>query len=87
MPTIDAPSQLPARQTVPRGWRRQSPLPSQVPSRPQLSAADGAHALSARGASPAGTGEQVPGVAVRSHAWQPPVQALSQHTPDTQNPL
>jgi hypothetical protein len=36
---------------------------------------------------PVGTGEHVPGVAGRLHAWQVPAHALLQHTPSMQNPL
>ena len=62
---------------------RQLPLPSQVPSRPQL---DGACALHVpwAGIAPAETGEQVPTRPATLHAEHAAVHAVSQQTPSMQ---
>jgi len=54
------PEQEAAVQTVPLTYWRQAPLPSQVPSVPQLAAPSSVHWLSGVGACPAGKLVQVP---------------------------
>jgi hypothetical protein len=70
---------------VPLTYRRQAPLPSQVPSLPQVAAPASVHWFS--GSCPAGTVEQVPPVPVSEHDMQVPVHAVLQQTPCAQNPL
>ena len=77
--------QVAAAQVVPPRYRRQPPVPSQVPSVPQLGAPWSLHWLS--GSWPAGTVEQVPPVPVSAHDMQVPAQAVRQQTPWAQNPL
>ena len=79
--------QRPVAHTVPSGWLRQAPLPSHRPSGPQVAAGCDGHWLGSTGASPSGTGEQVPIRPGTLQAWQVPVQALLQQTPSTQLPL
>jgi len=79
--------QAPALQTVPAMCLRQPPLPSQVPSRPQVDSSDAGHWFAAWGALPAGTDVHVPGDPWTLHAMHVPVQAVLQQTPSTQNPL
>jgi|SRR5665213_881046 len=82
-----APSQVPVPQLTPGTRLRQAPLPSQVPSRPQLDGPDTGQALDTRGAEPAGTKAQMPGELGALQDLQVPVQALLQHTSSTQKPL
>jgi hypothetical protein len=84
--TVLPPSQRPAAQTLPSGYRRQPPLPSQVPSSPQPAAGSCLHCSGTAGGTPAGTGAQRPGRSGRLQRWQVPVQPLLQQTPSTQNP-
>jgi hypothetical protein len=58
-----------------------------VPSNPQLVAALAGHSLAVRGVPPAATNEQTPGAAAVLQDLQVSVQAPSQQTPSTQNPL
>jgi hypothetical protein len=60
--------QLLAAQTVPARWRRQPPLPSQAPSRPQISGGSGLQSFA--GSSPAAIGVQVPANPATLQAWQ-----------------
>jgi hypothetical protein len=85
--TTAASAHAPALHTVPSTYMRQAPLPSQVPSSPQLDMADAAQSAAARGAPPAGTAVQMPGDPWTLHAMQVPVQAVLQQTPSTQKPL
>jgi hypothetical protein len=80
------PVQLAFPHVVPLTHLRQPPVPSQEPSRPQVLAAAAAH-WPVGAAVPAGIGVQVPGVPVRLHDIQVPVQALLQQTPWAQNPV
>jgi hypothetical protein len=82
-----APSQVPVPQLVPGTRLRQVPLPSQVPSRPQLEGSDAGQVLAIRGAEPAGTKAQTPGELGVLQDLQVPVQALLQHRLSTQKPL
>jgi hypothetical protein len=86
-PTTAPPEQAPALHTVPGTWLRQPPLPSHVPSRPQVDSSDARHWFDACGAPPAGTNVHVPGEPWTLHAMHVPVQAVLQQTPSTQNPL
>jgi hypothetical protein len=86
-PTTAPPEQAPALHTVPATWFRQPPLPSHVPSRPQVDSFDVGHWFDACGAPPAGTNVQVPGDPWTLQAMHVPVQAVLQQTPSTQNPL
>jgi hypothetical protein len=77
----------PASQTVPATWLRQAPLPSQVPSRPQLDACDAGQSVGCRGALPAGTMVQTPGDPCTLQARQVSLQEVLQQTPSAQKPL
>jgi hypothetical protein len=75
-------------QVVPAGQRRHAPAPSHVPSSPQLNVVCCGHSLP--GSVPAVIGRHRPlaaPVIVPTHAVQPAVHAVSQHTPSTQLPL
>jgi hypothetical protein len=82
-----APSHVPAPQLAPGTRLRQAPLPSQVPSRPQLVGSEIGQVLAVRGAEPAGTNAHTPGELGALQDLQVPVQALLQHRPSTQKPL
>jgi hypothetical protein len=71
-----------AAHDVPAACRRQAPLPSHMPSRPQVDAASAAHSL--RGSVPALAGMQAPSAPVALQVMQRPVHAVWQHTPSTQ---
>jgi hypothetical protein len=58
-----------------------------VPSSPQLLAGDIGQVAAVRGGAPPGRGVQVPSEPEALQVRQPPVQALLQQTPSTQNPL
>jgi len=79
------PLQLAARQTVPAIHLRQAPAPSQVPSLPQLEAAEAGHSLC--GLVPGSANLHVPMLFVALQVWQVLLQAVLQQTPSTQNPL
>jgi hypothetical protein len=75
-------------QLVPTAHRRHAPMPSHMPSRPQLVVDSGVHSLS--GSVPPGTARQMPSgwvVLLIAHATQAPTHADSQHTPSMQNRL
>ena len=78
-PVHDAPTH-----TVPAAYRRQAPLPSQVPSVPQVEAPLSAHWLS--GSAPTAANVQVPAVPDSAHDRQVPVQLELQQTPCWQRP-
>jgi hypothetical protein len=78
---IVEPVQVAVAQVVPADHCRQAPLPSQVPSLPQVDLSEAAHWLAGLGAVPLAIGVQVPIVAVRLQAWQVPPQATLQQTP------
>jgi len=86
-PTTAPAEQAPALQTVPATWFRQLPLPSHVPSRPQVASSDAGHWFAACGVPPAGTNAQIPGDPWTLQAMHVPVQAVLQQRPSTQNPL
>ncbi len=67
------------------GRQRQPPLPSHVPSAPQVVVAVAAQAPSC-GSTPLGTNVQLPTEPGTSHALQVSLQAVAQHTPSTQWP-
>jgi hypothetical protein len=77
--------QAAAAHCVPLTYDRQPPLPSHVPSVPQLAAPWSLHWFS--GSWPAGTVEQVPPVPVSAHDMQLPAHAVLQQTPCAQKPL
>jgi hypothetical protein len=77
--------QLAAPQTVPAIHLRQAPAPSQLPSVPQLEAAEAVHSL--RGLVPGSANLHVPTLFVALQVEQVPLQAVSQQTPSTQWPL
>ena len=66
-------------QTVPAAYRRQPPVPSQVPSVPQVDAPLSAHWFS--GSAPTAANVQVPAVPASAHDRQVPVQLELQQTP------
>jgi hypothetical protein len=76
------PLHVDAAQVVPIAYRRQAPLPSQVPSLPQVLAPWSVHWLN--GSAPAATDAQVPTVPVRPHDRQIPTHAVAQQTPCSQ---
>jgi hypothetical protein len=86
LPT-DAPSQVPALQTVPDAYLRQAPAPLHVPSSPHVEASDLGQTLGERGGSPLGTNEQVPGDCGVLHDLHASPHELLQQTPSMQNPL
>jgi hypothetical protein len=65
---------------------RQAPLPSQVPSLPQVDAPASTHCAAGVGSWPAGTLAQVPALPYAAHDLQVPRQAVLQQTPCSQNP-
>jgi len=85
MSTTAALSQRPDLHVVPAGCLRQPPLPSHVPSAPQVVVAVAAQAPSC-GSTPLGTNVQLPTEPGTSHALQVSLQAVAQHTPSTQWP-
>jgi hypothetical protein len=83
--TVPTPAvQLSAPHIVPEGYFRQAPLPSQVPSPPQLIAPSSVHCMS--GSWLAGTLVQVPALDDSAHDLQVPEQAVAQQTPWAQKP-
>ena len=82
-----APLQVPDPQLAPATRLRQAPLPSQVPSKPQLDGSEAGQVLVERGVEPAGTNAQTPGELGVLQDLQVPVQALLQQRPSTQKPL
>jgi len=68
-----------ARHCVPAGYFRQAPLPSHLPSLPQVAAPSTWH-LRLGSPAPAATDVQVPRVAVSVQDTHAPSQAVSQHT-------
>ena len=58
-----------------------------MPSRPQLLTGDVGQVEAVRGEAPPGRALHVPSEPDALHVMQPPVQALLQQTPSTQNPL
>jgi hypothetical protein len=87
MPSTEALEQAPGLHTVPEGCFRQAPLPSHVPSSPQVDASAVGQMLAARGGWPAGTAVHVPIEPGTLHAWHVAVHVELQQTPSTQNPL
>ena len=83
--SLRALAQLLAAQMVPAGWRRQPPVPSHPPARPQLLAASARHCL--RGSWPVGTSVQVPSFPATLQARQVSPHGLLQQKPSTQYPL
>ncbi len=80
----DVPVQVDAAHVVPLAYRRQAPLPSQVPSVPQVEAPWSLHW--SNGSAPAATDAQVPTVPVSAQDLQMPAQAVAQQTPCSQKP-
>ena len=77
--------QLATLQIVPVDCRWHLPVPSQLPSLPQVAGSAGMHWPA--GAGPNGSDKQRPGEVAWLHAMHVPVQTLSQHTPCWQVPL
>ncbi len=70
---------------MPTAYRSQLPVPSHLPFVPHAAAPLSLH--SPRGSTlSAATVRQRPGEPGNAQEWQVPVQAVSQHTPSTQNP-
>ncbi len=78
------PVQLSVPHTVPAGYLRQPPDPSQAPSPAQLVAPSSLHCMS--GSWPAGTFVQVPALEGSAHDLQVPVHAVLQQTPCSHSP-
>jgi len=78
-----------APQLTPGAYLAQAPLPSHWPFRAQVAAPSSGHSLS--GSESAATFSQAPSrpepFLAALHAWQVPLQAVSQQTPSTQLPL
>jgi hypothetical protein len=73
-----------ATHTVPVAYRRQPPVPSHIPSVPQLAAPLSMHWFS--GSCPTATKAQVPALPDSAHERQVPVQLELQQTPCWQRP-
>jgi hypothetical protein len=82
-----APSQVPGPQTAPAMWLRQAPLPSHIPSSPQLETSEAGQVLATRGGLPTGMNPHRPGELGVLQDLQVSVQALLQQTLSTQKPL
>jgi hypothetical protein len=80
-------SQCPFAHSVPTGWRRQAPAPSQVPSRPHVLDAVAAQVAGSRGLLPADTNVHVPRAVGDAHVLQVSSQGLPQQTLSTQKLL
>jgi hypothetical protein len=78
--------QAPPPHTVPAGYLRQPPVPSQVPSVAQLEGGCAMH-MPRVSAPPAAIRLQRPGCGPAAHVRQAPAQASSQQTPSLQIPL
>lgn len=87
MPSTESPWQVPALHSVPRGYFRQAPLPSHVPSSPQVAGVLAVHIDESAGRAPAGTGAHSPSELARLHAMQVPPHEEVQHTPSAQKPV
>lgn len=87
MPSTASPWHVPGLHSVPRGYFRQAPLPSQVPSRPQVPAVVAGHTEESPGCAPAGTGEHSPRELAKLQAMQVSPHEDVQHTPSTQKPV
>jgi hypothetical protein len=87
MSSTESPWQVPALHSVPRGYFRQAPLPSQVPSRPHVPAVVAGHMRESVGRAPAGTGEHSPRELGRLQAMQVSPHEDVQHTPSLQKPV
>jgi hypothetical protein len=87
MSSTESAWQVPSLHTVPRGYFRQPPLPSQVPSRPQAPAVLAGHMDESSGRAPAGTAAHSPRELGRLHAMQVSPHEEAQHTPSTQKPV
>ena len=85
MPVTLSPSHVPALHSVPFTYWRQAPLPSQVPSCPQVAGVLAAQVRGSCGFTPEGTTEQSPRELGRSQAMQVAPQAEVQQSPSTQN--
>ena len=83
---VDPTGQLPGMHTVPAGCSAQAPLPSQVPSVPQVEAAMARHSAFGS-APPSGMAVQAPSASLTAHEVQMGQLALPQQTPSTQWPL
>ncbi len=87
MPVTLSAAQVPVLQWVPCAKRLQAPLPSQVPSCPQVAGVVAAQTKGSLGVTPAGTMAQVPKELGRLQAMQVCPQAVVQQTPSAQNPV
>jgi hypothetical protein len=87
MPLTPSPSQVPALHSVPLPYLRQPPLPSQVPSNPQVEGVLAEQTEGPLGWAPDGTKAQSPRELRRLHALQVSPQAEVQQMPSTQNPV
>jgi hypothetical protein len=80
-------SQTPGLHTVPCGWLRHLPAPSQVPSRPHVDLSSALQSVAARAFTPSGIIEHVPSDVAKPHDMHSPPQADSQQNPSAQKPL
>jgi hypothetical protein len=87
MPVTLSPSQVPSLHCVPSTYLRQPPLPSQVPSCPQVAGLLAEQTRGSWGLTPGGTKAQSPSDVARSQALQVCPQAEVQQTPSVQNPV
>ena len=86
-PVAPSPSQVPALHSVPLTNWRQAPLPSQVPSSPQLAGVLAGQTRESLGLPPDGMKKHSPRWLARLHALQVSPQALVQQIPSAQKPL
>ncbi len=86
-PTMAPVSQTPGLQTVSGKWLRHLPVPSQVPSSPQVDLSWATHWLATSGLTPAGVSVQVPSAVPKLHVMHVPPHAVSQQIPSAQKPL
>ena len=78
-------AQVAGAHSVPAGWKRQPPSPSQVPSLPQLDDFSSTQTLRGSGC-PSPVFVHMPGAVGMAHERQAPLQASLQQTPSTQKP-
>jgi hypothetical protein len=78
---------MPDLHIVLAGYLRHPPLPSHLPSSPQVATSAVAQVVESRGASPDPRFTHVPGEATDEQVLQPSVQATLQQTLSTQWPL
>ena len=87
IPLMPSPSQVPDRHSVPCTYKRQPPLPSQVPSGPQVAGVLAVQSEDEPDLTPAGTNAHSPSEVRRLQALHVSPHEEVQHTPSAQNPV